>query len=239
MVREALGKMMNKNRATLFASLCITILLSGCAEDIPQEQDKEATWLFPAEKALLGTEPAKFAQQQLTCGLGPFARQPLGTPSDSRLNMSISVADKTMVEGQPLILNVKLGNNSAHALFVNTEQAEAGFQARIFDSSGKFYWGRITRLDGSFGLVLREHFQRIDAGKSITFALPVKAIADFDSPQSHVWRTVFPGSFRLSLCYSSDSISWYDKAAKKQETIPDAWTGSLVSNVLQYEVEKK
>jgi len=230
---------MNKNRATLFASLCITILLSGCAAEIPPQQDKDATWLFPAEKALLGAELAQFAEQQLARGLGPFARKPSEIPSDSRLHMSISVADKTMAEGQPLILNVKLANHSSDALFVNTEQTMAGFQARIFDSSGKFYWGRITRLQGSFGLVLKEHFQRIGPGKSITFALPVKAIADFDSPQSHAWQNVFPGSFALSLYYSSDSTSWYDRATKQQEDVAEAWTGAIVSNVIQYEVEKK
>jgi len=230
---------MNKKRATLFAGLCIAIFLSGCATEIPPEQDKESTWLSPAEKALLGAESAQFAEQQLARGLGPFARKSSETPSDSRLNMSISVADKTMVEGQPLILNVKLANHSSDALFVNTEQTMAGFQARIFDSRGKFYWGRITRLDGSFGLVLKDHFQKIGPGKSITFTLTVKAIADFDSPQSHVWQNVFPGSFALSLCYSSDSTSWYDRATKKQEDVTEAWTGCILSNVIQYEVKKK
>ena len=153
--------------------------------------------------------------------------------------MSISLADRNLMEGQPLLLTVKLTNHSSDPLFANTEQTMAGFQARIFDSSGKFYWGRITRLSGSFGLVLKEHFREIAPDKSIQFTLPIKAIADFESPQSHAWQTVFPGSFALTLFYSSDSTSWYDRNTKKQEEAPNAWTGSLVSNVIQYEVREK
>jgi len=230
---------MKKDSSIFIASLCIAICLSGCGRKTPSAQDERNTWLFRAEEEILGSDAVLFAEQQLARGLGPFARRQSETHSDSRLKMSVSLPDKTMVEGQPLILNVKLTNHSPEALFVNTEQATAGFQARIFDSSGKFYWGRITRLEGSFGLVLKEHFQKIGSGKSITFALPVKAIADFDSPQSHVWQNVFPGSFVLSLCYSSDSTAWYSSDKKKQEDVPNAWTGSLVSNVIQYEVKKK
>jgi len=200
--------------------------------------DKPPFWLFSQERRLLGKDAAQFAEQDLSRGLGPFSRRSQPVP-DSRISMSIALKNSNMVEGDLLELEVELRNNSTDSLSVNTGQPHNGFQARIFDSTGKFYWGQITRIEGSFGHIEKKHFVEIKPDDSIRLSLPVRAIADFDSPRSHGWQRVFAGSFILSLEFSSRSTSWYDTETRKRVVIPNSWTGFAVSNCVQYEVKPK
>ena len=199
----------------------------------------EPNSLLPAERALLSPEAAKRAEryiQPVNQKVGWIPNRP-----DPRLRVAVSVESKTLVEGQPLILQIELHNPSSTVIRVNTQPPVGGFQARLFDASGKVYWGGITPIT-SFGRTLPtngEHFARIEAGETLKLALPVRTIRDFDQPQSHVWQTLFPGSFVLTLTFRSNSASWHALDTHNrtvEHAVPNAWTGGIVSNTIGIEL---
>jgi hypothetical protein len=98
----------------------------------------------------------------------------------------------------------------------------------MIDAEGRFYHGSITRVAGSFGQVRLDHFRRIAPGESISLRLPIVAIHDFASPQSHVWTRAFAGRFVMTLVYSNGVDTYTDASEPKK--LAGAWTGRLISN---------
>jgi hypothetical protein len=193
--------------------------------------------LLPAERALLEPEAIHRAE---TAHKGIAGLQRYAGP-DPRLDLRVSVNEETLVEGQPLRLDIELVNRSPELLHVNIYQTFPGFQARIFDSTGKYYIGRITRTQGSFAMVTEEFFVALEPGNitPLNLAPDPIVIADFDTPQSHTWTTLFPGKFVLTLTLSSNSTSWFKQSPSgqwNQHNVPNAWTGIAVSNTIVFEV---
>jgi len=202
------------------------------------QRPQVSSWLTPQEKNLLGAGPAHVAEQQLASGLEPLSQNPDNALRDPQLGLVVSMLSTQVSEGQPLEFHAKLVNRSAKPLLVNTTTPPGGngFQARIFDSSGKVYWGLISQYQGSFVSPRREQFVEIAPGGSIDMALPVKTIRDFDLSQTHVWQTAFPGSFVLTLIFMSRSNS-YEVQPGKMTELPDAWTGTIMSESIRYDVK--
>lgn len=242
---------MSALRITAWLSCVLTLAVAaGCesrkeAPKVPPsgfEKQVPKNWLFPEELAWLGPGAAKRANEQLACGLDPFAGHtwmPSEMQPDRRLRMRVVSKDDKLIAGKALELEVTLSNISSRSLYVNTGQPFSGFQCRIFDSDGKFYWGYISQIQGSFGPLLREHFVEIEPSHSTNLSLRVKAIKDFDSPKSHSWAGVFPGRFLLTLTYSSQDTSYYDKEERRAVELPNVWTGRIISNSIELEVQGK
>jgi hypothetical protein len=184
-------------RVVLFLS-CIgpSITLLGCKteeESPPQllstyptyHQLRKENLLFPEEEALLTSEAAKRANEQLARGV--FF--PLQIKPNEQLQMVVSLNNAKMVTGQPLEMQVSLSNVSSSTLYVNAApqpfyQTISPFQCRIFDANGKFYWGfnalvqgmsvsdlQVIELEpyGSVNLALYSHLPMTPGGPTIVF----------------------------------------------------------------------
>jgi hypothetical protein len=236
-------------RVVLFLS-CIgpSITLLGCKteeESPPQllstyptyHQLRKENLLFPEEEALLTSEAAKRANEQLARGV--FF--PLQIKPNEQLQMVVSLNNAKMVTGQPLEMQVSLSNVSSSTLYVNAApqpfyQTISPFQCRIFDANGKFYWGFNALVQGMSVSDLQ--VIELEPYGSVNLALSVQFIKDFDTPISHSWPTVFPGNFLLTLTY--DSRRAYNRIPGKEDAeVANTWSGQLASNSVRFEVRDK
>ncbi|MEW6359318.1 MAG: hypothetical protein AB1696_23485 [Planctomycetota bacterium] len=185
-------------------------------------------WLFQEELVWLGPQ----AEKRAAGLLAGWDRMPEKMDTAPSLQLTVSLNTDSLTPGQPLHIRAKLANQSSTDVFVNTGQPTIGFQCRIFDSQGKFYWGPVSRIEGRFGPVHKEHFTKIEAKQSVTLPFHVKTIRDVGEPESHIWTSVFPGRFLLTLTYSHDG-------EYPTKDLPTAWTGQLVSNSIEFQVSEK
>ncbi|MHC4062208.1 MAG: WD40 repeat domain-containing protein, partial [Planctomycetota bacterium] len=201
------------------------------------EQLRKKNLLFPEEEALLTREAAKRANEQLARGV--FF--PLEIKPNDQLQMVVSLKGVEMVSGQPLELQATLSNVSSSNLYINAApqpfyQAFSPFQCRIFDANGKFYWGHNAFVQGFSVSDLK--VIEVQPYGSVNLALSVQFIKDFDTPVSHSWPHVFPGKFLLTLTY--DSRRAYNLVRGQEAVeVPNAWTGQLASNSVQFRVRDK
>jgi len=168
----------------------------------------------------------------------PVHEQPkTATGEPQALAMTISLPKSKWQAGETLSIDVTITNAGESTLYIDTVQPSLGFQGTLVDQAGKEYGVLITRIEGSFGLVHRDFFREVPGNGTFELTLTPTNIHDFATPQSHAWLKLLKGNFRLQLSYSSDSAKYWDRQRDAYVELPGAWTGKVISNEFEFEVE--